>query len=114
MKSKSTGIYIAIGAFVAIAIVLAIVVSNASKSVLKTMVCKNGTGTLTIEYNDKEITNYKITGTGVKFNMSEANLEIRGEQDKDGKYSGGVGIDAYLNSFSSEFINTQHGACQVR
>lgn len=114
MKSKSTGIYIALGAFVAIAIVLAIVVSKASNNVLKTMVCKNGTGTLTIEYNDKEITNYKITGSGVTFNMSEANLQIRGEKNKDGKYTGGVGIDAFLNTFQADFINTQHGACQIR
>ena len=114
MKSKSTGIFIALGAFIVIACALAFIVNNASKSVLKTMVCKNATGTLTIEYNEKEVTNYKITGTGVSFNMNEANLEIRGEKGKDGKYSGGVGIDTWLDTFSSSFINTQHGACQIR
>ena len=114
MKSKSTGIFIALGAFIVVACVLAFVVIKASKEVQKTLVCKNSTGTLTIEYNEKEVTNYKITGTGVSFNMSEANTEIRGEKNKDGKYSGGVGIDAYIDSFSSDFINKQHGACQVR
>ncbi len=64
----------------------------------KKLVCKSNEGNITIMYNDKKIKGYTASGF---------TYDLDGQQ----KYAEQVGIDAYLDEFSSWFSSNTTGSC---
>ena len=90
------------GIVLAIAIALVIVFSKksaTSKSNSSTkMVCKSNEGSITITYNDKEITNYKAVG--IFFDFKEQK-----------EYAQQIGLDKFLTEYAEWFKNNTTGTC---
>ena len=75
-------------------IILFLIVSATSKK----LVCKSNEGNITIMYNDKTISGY--TANGLSYDL-----------DGQKKYAEEIGIDAYIEEFSTMFSNKTAGSC---
>lgn len=63
------------------------------------MKCESSAGNITIMYNDEKITGY--TAAGMSYDM-----------DAQGKYAEQIGIEKYLDEFSSWFAQHTDGTCK--
>lgn len=79
---------------VLIGVIATVVVSSTSKK----LVCKSDEGNIKIMYNDKTITGY--TASGVSYDL-----------DGQKKYAEQIGIEAYLDEFSTWFSTNTSGTC---
>ena len=79
---------------VLIGVIATVVVSTTSKK----LVCKSDEGNIKIMYNDKTITGY--TASGVSYDL-----------DGQKKYAEQIGIEAYLDEFSTWFSTNTTGTC---
>lgn len=75
-------------------IILFLIISATSKK----LVCKSNEGNITIMYNDKTISGY--TANGLSYDL-----------DGQKKYAEEIGIDAYIEEFSTMFSNKTAGSC---
>ena len=75
-------------------IILFLIISATSKK----LVCKSNEGNITIMYNDKTISGY--TANGLSYDL-----------DGQKKYAEEIGIDAYIEEFSTLFSNYTTGSC---
>lgn len=75
-------------------IALFLIISATSKK----LVCKSNEGNITIMYNDKTISGY--TANGLSYDL-----------DGQKKYAEEIGIDAYIEEFSTMFSNNTTGSC---
>ena len=75
-------------------IALFLIISATSKK----LVCKSNEGNITITYNDKAISGY--TANGLSYDL-----------DGQKKYAEEIGIDAYIEEFSTMFSNKTAGSC---
>ena len=75
-------------------IALFLIISAKSKK----LVCKSNEGNITIMYNDKTISGY--TANGLSYDL-----------DGQKKYAEEIGIDAYIEEFSTMFSNKTAGSC---
>ena len=75
-------------------IIITIVSANSNK-----LVCKSDQGNITIMYNDKEIVGY--TATGMSYDLDEQKA-----------YAKRIGVDAYINEFSTWFSTNTTGTCE--
>ncbi len=75
-------------------IALFLIISATSKK----LVCKSNEGNITIMYNDKTISGY--TANGLSYDL-----------DGQKKYAEEIGIDAYIEEFSTMFSNKTAGSC---
>ena len=78
-------------------IVLYLIISATSKK----LVCKSDEGNITIMYNDKTINGY--TASGISYDL-----------DGQKKYAEEIGIDAYIEEFSTMFSNKTAGSCSEK
>ncbi len=78
-------------------IVLYLIISATSKK----LVCKSDEGNITIMYNDKTINGY--TASGISYDL-----------DGQKKYAEEIGIDAYIDEFSTWFSNNTTGSCSEK
>lgn len=62
------------------------------------MKCKSSVGNITIMYNDDKITGYTVTG-------------MTYDMDAQSQYAEKIGIEKYLDEFSSWFIEHTDGTC---
>lgn len=79
-------------------IVLMIIAFSTFSATSKKLVCKSNEGNITIMYNNKTITGYKSKGITYDFS---------GQQ----KYANQIGVDSYLEEFSTWFKNNTTGSC---
>lgn len=82
------------GGMIALAIIIFFVISVTSSK----LVCKSDEGNITIMYNKKTLTGYKANG--ISYNLDEQK-EVA-EQ---------IGVDSYLDEFSTWFQNNTTGTC---
>ena len=75
-------------------IILFLIISATSKK----LVCKSNEGNITIMYNNKTISGY--TANGLSYDL-----------DGQKKYAEEIGIDAYIEEFSTMFSNKTAGSC---
>ena len=87
-----------IGGIVVGVVVLGVIIFVVVSSTSKKLVCKSNEGNITIMYNDKTITGY--TAVGLSYDL-----------DNQKKYAEQIGIDAYLNEFSTWFSTNTTGTC---
>lgn len=85
------GIFLGIIALVII--IFSIISATSSK-----LICKSDEGNITIMYNDKTITGYKANG--ISYNLDEQ----KGVAEQ-------IGVDSYLDEFSTWFQNNTTGTC---
>ncbi len=78
--------------------ILGIIIFGVISATSKKLVCKSNEGNITIMYNNKSITGY--TANGIEY-------DLEGQK----KYADQVGIDAYLNEFSTWFKTNTTGSC---
>ena len=95
MKKFLVGLAIALVSITILGIIIFAVVSATSKK----LVCKSNEGNITIMYNNKTITGY--TANGIEY-------DLEGQK----KYANQVGIDTYINEFSTWFDNNTTGTCE--
>ena len=88
-----------IGGLVVVGIVIGIGIFIFISLTSKKLVCESKEGDITLMYNDKTITGYKANN--MSFNLDEQQ-----------KYAEQIGIDAYLNEFSTWFSNNTSGSCK--
>ena len=81
--------------FVCIGVVIFIIVSATSKK----LVCTSSRGNITIMYNDETITGY--TSSGISYDMEQQKTVVEK-----------IGIEKYLEDFSSFFSNGSDGSCK--
>lgn len=84
---------ITVGIIVLIVVIFAITSVTSEK-----LVCKSDEGNITIMYNDKTITGY--TASGISYDL-----------DSQKEYAEQIGVDAYLNEFSTWFSSNTTGTC---
>lgn len=84
---------ITISVFILVIIIFTIVSATSKK-----LVCKASEGNITIMYNDKTITGYATNGLSFDF-------------DNQKKYAEQIGVEAYLEEFSTWFKNNTTGTC---
>lgn len=82
-------------------IVLFIAIFSIASATSNKLVCKSAEGNITIMYNDKKITGY--TANGISYDM-----------DSQEKYAEQVGIDAYIEEFTTWFSNNTSGSCTTK
>ena len=82
-------------AIVVIVIIIFVFVSSTSEK----LVCKSEEGSITIMYNDKTITGY--TANGISYDL-----------DGQKEYAEQIGIDEYIEEFSTFFSNNTTGSCE--
>lgn len=87
-----------IGAIVVVIIIIFVVLFVFTSLTSKKLECKSSEGNITIMYNDKTITGY--TANGITYDMD--GQQVVAEQ---------MGIDAYINEFSTWFGNNTSGTC---
>ena len=87
-----------IGGIVVGVVVLGVIVFSFVSLTSKKLVCKSNEGNITIMYNDKTLTGYTATGLSYDF-------------DEQKKYAEQIGIDAYLDEFSTLFRSNTTGSC---
>lgn len=87
-----------IGGIVVAIIVLAIIIIAITSLSSKKLVCKSNEGNITLMYNDKTITGY--AANGIKYDL-----------DGQKAYAERIGVDAYLEEFSTWFKNNTTGSC---
>lgn len=87
-----------IGGIVVCVVVLFVVVFGITSATSKKMVCKSEEGNITIMYNDKTIKGYIAEGISYDFDNQKA-------------YAEKIGIDAYLEEFSTFFRTSTTGTC---
>ena len=87
---------IAVGIIILVVVIVLVVSANSKK-----LVCKSDRGNITIMYNDKTITGY--TAVGLSYDL-----------DGQKKYAQQVGIDAYIQEFSSWYRNNVGGTCTFK
>lgn len=83
-----------IALIVVVLVVIFVVFFKSSKK----LVCKSEQGNITIMYNNKTITGYTANGIGYDF-------------DGQKEYAEQVGIDAYIDEFSTWFSTNTTGTC---
>ena len=82
-------------------IVLAIAIVFITSANSNKLICKSKEGNITIMYNDNELTGYTVTGMSYDF-------------DEQKEYAKQVGIDAYLDEFSTWFSTNTTGTCEKK
>lgn len=90
-----------IGGFIIGIIVLAFVIITIVSANSNKLVCKSDDASITIMYNDDEITGY--TAKGMTYDL-----------DAQKTYAKQVGVQAYLEEFSTWFKTTTAGSCSVK
>lgn len=85
-----------VGIFILAIIIISIVSANSNK-----LVCKSKEGNITIMYNDSEITGY--TASGMSYDL-----------DQQKSYAKQVGVQSYLDEFSTWFESNTTGSCSVK
>lgn len=100
-ESKGSGgkVLLIIGCVILGFIILGIVIFFVISSNSNKLVCTSSQGTITLMYNDNELTGYKANGIGYDY-------------DQQSDYAKQVGIDEYLNEFSQMFSQKFAGACE--
>lgn len=79
---------------VVVGVIIFLIVSATSKK----LVCKSDEASITIMYNKDNITGYKASG-------------LTYDMDGQKKYAEQVGIEAYIDEFSTWFSNNTTGTC---
>ena len=74
-------------------IIFSVISSTSSK-----LTCKSNEGNITIMYNDKTLTGY--TANGISYDLDEQK-----------KLAEQIGVDSYLEEFSTWFQNNTTGSC---
>lgn len=92
------GLMIVGGVVVSIVVLFIIIFTIVSASSNK-LVCKSNEGNITIMYNDKEITGYTAKNMSYDLNNQK-------------KIAKQIGIEEYLNQFSSWFSKNTTGTCE--
>ncbi len=87
-----------IGGIVVGVIIIGIIIFFVVSKTSKKLVCKSNEGNITIMYNDKTLTGY--TARGISYDL-----------DVQKSYAEQVGIEAYLEEFSTWFSNNTTGSC---
>lgn len=100
-KNPVIKIFAIIGGFVVGIVVLAVVIISIVSSNSNKLVCKSNEGNITIMYNDNEITGY--TASGMSYDL-----------DQQKSYAKKVGVQAYLDEFSTWFETNTTGSCSVK
>ena len=100
-KNPVIKIFAIIGGFVVGIIVLAVVIISIVSANSNKLVCKSNEGNITIMYNDNEITGY--TASGMSYDL-----------DQQKSYAKQVGVQAYLDEFSTWFETNTTGSCSVK
>ena len=100
-KNPVIKIFAIIGGFVVGIIVLAVVIISIGSANSNKLVCKSNEGNITIMYNDNEITGY--TASGMSYDL-----------DQQKSYAKQVGVQAYLDEFSTWFETNTTGSCSVK
>ena len=88
------------GAIVGI-IILAIAIISIVSANSNKLVCKSKEGNITIMYNDNELVGYTATGMGYDFDQQKA-------------YAKQIGVNAYLDEFSTWFSTNTTGTCKTK
>jgi hypothetical protein len=88
------------GIFVGI-IVLAVVIISIVSANSNKLVCKSNEGNITIMYNDNKITGY--TATGISYDLEQQQT-----------YAEQVGIQSYIDEFSTWFQTNTTGSCSIK
>lgn len=87
-----------IGGIVVGLVVLGVIIFFVISVSSKKLVCKSDKGNITIMYNDKTLTGY--TAKGISYDL-----------DTQKSYAEKIGIEAYLEEFSTLFSNNTTGSC---
>ena len=80
-------------------IVLAVIIFSLTYFTSKRLVCKSDEGNITLMYNDKTIKGY--LASGISYNLEEQKI-IANE----------IGIDEYINEFTTFFTTNTTGSCE--
>lgn len=91
-------VLIIIGSIVLGFIVLGVVIFSVISSTSNKLICKSNEGNITIMYTDKTLTGYKAVG--ISYNLDEQK-----------KLAEQIGVDSYLDEFSTWFQNNTTGTC---
>lgn len=90
--------FMIIGGIVVGVAVLGIIIFVTVFATSKKMVCKSNEGNITIMYNDKTLKGYTAKGIVYDFDTQK-------------EYAKTIGVDSYLNEFSTWFSNNTTGSC---
>ncbi len=91
-------VLIIIGSILLGIIVLGIIIFSVISSTSSKLTCKSNEGNITIMYNDKTLTGY--TANGISYDLDEQK-----------KLAEQIGVDSYLEEFSTWFQNNTTGSC---
>ena len=91
-------VLIIIGSILLGIIVLGIIIFSVISSTSSKLTCKSNEGNITIMYNDKTLTGY--TANGISYDLDEQK-----------KLAEQIGVDSYLEEFSTLFQNKTTGTC---
>jgi len=95
---KNKKIFLVIAAFIVLAVVIMVIFTLFNKDTTKELVCKSNNGNITLYYDNNRISGYTANGyTYDLLSESEHAMEI--------------GIEKYMQEFSTIFINNTAGTC---
>ena len=87
-----------IGGIVVGLVVLVVIIFFIVSATSEKLVCKSNEGNITIMYNDKTLTGYTATGLTYDLEAQKA-------------YAEQIGVEAYLDEFSTLFSTKTTGSC---